>query len=407
MPAYDSPASPTVPRRVKTDAKGVYYRIGATGKRRYEITWLEGQRRRWQTLDCGYEDAKDALRQVQSRKHKGETVGKPTRKTFADVAAEYLASPRFARLATTTRTTYAWSLGADNETMQALGSMQVATIDRRTLADFIYRVESRTKRNRTEGTPRRSTVENVLKPVRAVLRWAVDQGYIAVSPFVSLSQDERPRRDAEPHEAHRWTDDELERLLAASRARAATAAAARERAEEAPGYDYSLILTVAARAGLRMGECLGLDWEACHLVKGDGWIDVRHQWSRHKELVPPKSGSRRRVPIADELVQALLEAKMRAAVKAGPVFVTRQGNRLNYRNVEKRGFDAAARDAGIDGVTFHDLRHAYGSRLAWKGLGAREIADAMGHKRTATTETYVQMFNEPQAARRVRDAMSG
>jgi hypothetical protein len=31
----------------------------------------------------------------------------------------------------------------------------------------------------------------------------------------------------------------------------------------------------------------------------------------------------------------------------------------------------------------------------------------MGHKKTATTETYIQRFNGPQADQRVREAMSG
>jgi integrase len=72
-----------------------------------------------------------------------------------------------------------------------------------------------------------------------------------------------------------------------------------------------------------------------------------------------------------------------------------------------RGFDPAATDASLEGLTFHDLRHAYGSRLASKGLTARAIADAMGHRRTATTEIYIQRFNGPQADDKVREAMAG
>ena len=49
----------------------------------------------------------------------------------------------------------------------------------------------------------------------------------------------------------------------------------------------------------------------------------------------------------------------------------------------------------------------YGSRLASKGLSARAIADAMGHKKTATTEFYIQRFNGPQADEKVRQAMTG
>ena len=67
----------------------------------------------------------------------------------------------------------------------------------------------------------------------------------------------------------------------------------------------------------------------------------------------------------------------------------------------------AASDAGLTDVRFHDLRHAYGSRLASKGLTARQIADAMGHKKTATTEIYIQRFNGDQADEIIRQAMSG
>ena len=47
------------------------------------------------------------------------------------------------------------------------------------------------------------------------------------------------------------------------------------------------------------------------------------------------------------------------------------------------------------------------ARLASKGLSARQIADAMGHKKTATTEIYIQRFNGEQADERIREAMSG
>ena len=98
---------------------------------------------------------------------------------------------------------------------------------------------------------------------------------------------------------------------------------------------------------------------------------------------------------------------MAAPDKSGPVFASRSGGGLAHRNVERRGFDMAASDAGLEGVTFHDLRRAYGSRLASKGLTARQIADAMGHKKTATTEVYIQRFNGDQADERVREAMTG
>jgi len=88
------------------------------------------------------------------------------------------------------------------------------------------------------------------------------------------------------------------------------------------------------------------------------------------------------------------------------VFASLVGGRLSHRNAQRRGFELAAEDAEIDGASFHDLRHYFGSRLADRGLTARQIADAMGHKRTSTTEIYVSRFNGEQADERVRAAMS-
>ena len=46
-------------------------------------------------------------------------------------------------------------------------------------------------------------------------------------------------------------------------------------------------------------------------------------------------------------------------------------------------------------------------RLASRGLSAKQIANAMGHKCTSTTEIYIQRFNGDQADERVREAMNG
>ena len=231
-----------------------------------------------------------------------------------------------------------------------------------------------------------------------MLRFAVKERLLAASPFATLDSEDRPAPDAEPHEPHEWTDEEIETLLACSTARAVA---------NVRRYDYTPFLTVAANAGLRLGEGLGLDWPDLELIRGAGAINVRRQWTRLRELQPPKAGSRRQVPISDELVRMLLELKMAAPDKSGPVFASLTGGRLAHRNIERRGFDFAAANAGLEGVTLHGLRHAYGSRLASKGLTARQIADAMGHKKTSTTEIYIQRFNGEQADERIREAMSG
>jgi integrase len=130
------------------------------------------------------------------------------------------------------------------------------------------------------------------------------------------------------------------------RARSPARRLAQKRASEpASRYDYTPLLTVAAKAGLRLGELLGLEWPDCTLTKGAGVIEVRRQWTRLRETAPPKAGSRRSVPISDELVRMLLELKMAAPDKTGPVFASRTGTRLSPRNVEPTRRNAGTRKA--------------------------------------------------------------
>jgi integrase len=383
-------------RRTRSRYPNIYYRETPNG-RSYELSFYDvSGRRRWQRVDGfdNIEAARSALAEAQGKTRKGERVA-PGGVRLADVAARYLASARFAKLGAWTQKDYRAAL--ENEILPRLGRMKIAAIDDSILAGLIGELERREKRH-GKGKLRQSSVKNILKPLRAVLRYAVRERLLSASPFASLEAEDRPAPDEEPHEPHEWTDAELDRLLAASRKRAS---------EQASRYDYAPLLTVAAKAGLRLGELLGLEWPDCTLTKGAGALEVRRQWTRLHETAPPKAGSRRSVPISDELVRMLLELKMRSADKTGPVFASRTGSRLSHRSVERRGFDAAAADAGIADVTLHDLRHACGSRLASRGLSARQIADAMGHKRTSTTEIYIQRFNGEAADERVREALSG
>jgi integrase len=150
-------------------------------------------------------------------------------------------------------------------------------------------------------------------------------------------------------------------------------------------------LTVAAKAGLRLGELLGLEWPDCTLTKGAGVIEVRRQWTRLRETAPPKAGSRRSVPISDELVRMLLELKMRSVDKTGPVFASRTGSRLSHRNVERRGFDAGG---------LHPALQRRGRRRARAGGDERLVGSKSGSKgdRPARTAKTRSEENPPFAA---------
>ena len=80
---------------------------------------------------------------------------------------------------------------------------------------------------------------------------------------------------------------------------------------------------------------------------------------------------------------------------------------LGDPNVTRRGFEAAASEAGIEGVTFHSMRHAFASRMIDRGISSTVLAAVMGHESSTITERrYIHLFDQQRTDEAVRQAMS-
>lgn len=80
---------------------------------------------------------------------------------------------------------------------------------------------------------------------------------------------------------------------------------------------------------------------------------------------------------------------------------------LRHRNVTRRGFEAAAEAAGIEGVSFHSMRHAFASRMIDRGISSTVLAALMGHESASITERrYVHLFDRQRTDEQVRQAMA-
>ncbi len=89
------------------------------------------------------------------------------------------------------------------------------------------------------------------------------------------------------------------------------------------------------------------------------------------------------------------------------MFAARNGRPLGHRNTTRRGFEAAAREGGIEGVTFHSMRHAFASRMIDRGISSTVLAALMGHESSTITERrYVHLFDRQRTDEAVRQAMA-
>jgi integrase len=77
-----------------------------------------------------------------------------------------------------------------------------------------------------------------------------------------------------------------------------------------------------------------------------------------------------------------------------PLFTSPEGKPLHNSNFRKRIFRPACRAAGLEGVTFRDLRRTHATMLVAQGYDAKVVQERMGHKSISTTLAYYAMATE-------------
>jgi integrase len=139
-------------------------------------------------------------------------------------------------------------------------------------------------------------------------------------------------------------------------------------------------LDIALMTGMRKGEQFSVAWESVDLTQ------------RYIHLDTSKNGGSRYVGLNSEAVRVLRELKATherlKLPKNSKLFLSH----LNTPIADPRKWFAAACDeAGIDGVTWHALRHTFASRLVMRGAGLKTVQELMGHKTLAMTARYAHL----------------
>ncbi len=143
-------------------------------------------------------------------------------------------------------------------------------------------------------------------------------------------------------------------------------------------------MLTAGLAGLRQGELFALRRRDVDLLHAT--ISVHRKRLRLASGVvieddPKSEAGKRRVaipkPLADELGRHL--SAHSAHGPDGYVFVSPDGTPLERSNFRCRVWIPATRHVGLDGLRFHDLRHAAGTLAAQTGATTKEIMYRLGH----------------------------
>jgi integrase len=142
---------------------------------------------------------------------------------------------------------------------------------------------------------------------------------------------------------------------------------------------YELAVWLAAGAGLREGEALGLTVPRVEFLARRLAVVEQMQ---NRVLSPLKTRASRRVVPADDLVLNAITAHMqRWAAGPGQLIITNRLGRPVQRNSFGFCWRGAVKAAGLpEGTRFHDLRHFYASTLIAAGLHPKVIQERRGRR---------------------------
>jgi integrase len=223
------------------------------------------------------------------------------------------------------------------------------------------------------------TVQNHLNFLHGIFAFAVRRGRVSANPVALV---DRPKKNRSQRRRVRFLQPtELDRLIAAV-------------PEDTLGAVERPLYIEAALTGLRQGELLALRWMDIDWVAGR--IRVAESLSRG-EFDSPKSNEGRSVPMADRLARELERHFQRSAYQGDEDLVfchPETGNVLDPSRVRKR-FKRALERAGLRELTFHELRHTFGTQMAAVGAPLRAIQEWMGHADAKTTEVYRHYAPDP------------
>lgn len=158
---------------------------------------------------------------------------------------------------------------------------------------------------------------------------------------------------------------------------------------------YADVFRLMAGTGMRMGEQLGVTWDAIdfdksmiHVVQQAKYLDGQ---GAVLQRFTKTHASRRCITVPKFVMDILRERRaLDIPSDLGLVFVNANGGVVDPNNVE-RALRERRDDLGFPGVTSHSLRKCVATMLDEAGMSARDAADYLGHsKASMTQDVYMQ-----------------
>ena len=257
-----------------------------------------------------------------------------------------------------------------------LGAIRLTELRPDHIRDLLRDIQQRGRKDGRGETLSPRRVRYVHAVLRAALRQAVRDGYLAQSPAERI----RPPQAA-PKVVRAFSIEEARRIEAA-----------------AANHRLAPLFTVAWQVGLRRGEILGLRWENVDLsgrrVRVAETLVALGGKTLHQDSAKTEEGSRSlRLTVEAAAVlrrhqerQQAEKAQIGASYRdGGLVFASEVGTPTSPANLE-RLWRQIKQKAGVPDYPLHSLRHTCATLLLSAGWPLPAVAEQLGHKDYAFTK---------------------
>lgn len=373
-----------------TDIKGFFLRVYPSGRRVYALKYRLGPSQRIFTLgvhgspltaETARAAAEAALRKVAAGEdpaiEKKEARAALTVASLIDRYVEDGPATKPSKRAST------WANDASNlnrHIRPLLGRKVANMVTKADAAQAIRSItlgktsadeKSEKKRGRAIVTGGAGVARRTRTTAAAMFAWGLEHGLVKSNPFASLKLERAPVR---------------ERFL--SREEASRLIDALSDLEASGGLHPSFCdaIRLLLLTGARKTEILGLRWTE---------ID----FERRLLVLPPertKAGGmngERRIVLSPPALE-ILERRRRAGPKEGETVLPAlrgQGHLVGVR----RAFVKACKQAGLEGLRVHDLRHSFASFAIADGASLFLVSKLLGHASARTAERYAHLSGDP------------
>lgn len=212
-----------------------------------------------------------------------------------------------------------------------------------------------------KGTPYRAN--RVLALLSKMFSLAISWGWRSDNPVLGIERYPEEKRD-------RWlNDEELQRLWCVL--------------EAYPRHLTSYVFKFLILTGARKNEVLQATWDQFDFEKG--------VWTKPAHLTKQKK--KEHLPLSDKALEMLQTIKTLIIQDSRYLFPGKvDGQPLQEI---KTFWKRILKEAKLENVRIHDLRHTHASHLVSSGLSLSVVGKLLGHTQASTTQRYAHLADEP------------